>query len=38
MELLQRVKVDLEEHGTVEQEPKMEGRLMVMVLAPKKNR
>jgi translation initiation factor IF-3 len=38
MELLQRVKVDLEEYGTVEQEPKMEGRLMVMVLAPKRNR
>ena len=38
MELLQRVKVDLSEYGTVEQEPKMEGRLMVMVLAPKKNR
>jgi translation initiation factor IF-3 len=38
LELLQRVKADLSEHGTVEQEPKMEGRLMVMVLAPKKNR
>ena len=38
MELLQRVKVDLEEYGTVEQEPKMEGRLMVMVLAPKRHR
>ena len=38
MELLQRVKADLEEYGTVEQEPKMEGRLMVMVLAPKKRR
>ena len=38
LELLQRVKADLEEYGTVEQEPKMEGRLMVMVLAPKKNR
>ena len=38
MELLQRVKVDLSEYGTVEQEPKMEGRLMVMVLAPRKNR
>jgi translation initiation factor IF-3 len=38
MELLQRVKADLEPYGTVEQEPKMEGRLMVMVLAPKKNR
>jgi translation initiation factor IF-3 len=38
MELLQRVKADLALHGTVEQEPKMEGRLMVMVLAPKKHR
>jgi translation initiation factor IF-3 len=38
MELLQRVKADLEEYGTVEQEPKMEGRLMVMVLAPRRNR
>ncbi|MGB5260756.1 MAG: translation initiation factor IF-3 [Gammaproteobacteria bacterium] len=38
MELLMRVKTDLEEYGVVEQEPKMEGRLMVMVLAPKKNR
>jgi translation initiation factor IF-3 len=38
MELLQRVKTDLEEYGTVEQEPKMEGRLMVMVLAPRKRR
>jgi len=38
MQLLMRVKVDLEEYGTVEQEPKMEGRLMVMVLAPKRNK
>ena len=38
LELLQRVKADLETYGTVEQEPKMEGRLMVMVLAPKKHR
>ena len=38
LELLQRVKVDLEPYGTVEQEPKMEGRLMVMVLAPNRNR
>ncbi|MEN8108399.1 MAG: translation initiation factor IF-3 [Pseudomonadota bacterium] len=38
MELLQRVKADLEEFGTVEQEPRMEGRLMVMVLAPKKRK
>jgi translation initiation factor IF-3 len=36
LELLQRVKADLDAYGTVEQEPKMEGRLMVMVLAPKK--
>jgi translation initiation factor IF-3 len=38
MELLLRVKADLEDYGTVEQEPKMEGRLMVMVLAPKRHR
>ena len=38
LELLQRVKADLEPYGTVEQEPKMEGRLMVMVLAPNRNR
>lgn len=35
-ELLQRVKTDLDELGVVEQEPKSEGRLMVMVMAPKK--
>ena len=35
MKLLERVKADLEEHGLVEQFPKMEGRQMVMVLAPK---
>ena len=38
LELLQRVKTDLEPYGTVEQEPKMEGRLMVMVLAPNRNK
>ena len=38
LELLLRVKADLEPFGTVEQEPKMEGRLMVMVLAPNRNR
>ena len=38
LELLQRVKADLDEYGTVEQEPKMEGRLMVMVLAPKRRK
>jgi len=35
-ELLERVKNDLAEYGTVEQFPKMEGRQMVMVLSPKK--
>jgi len=35
-DLLDRVEKDLAELGTVEQYPKMEGRQMVMVLAPKK--
>lgn len=34
--LLERVKADLEALGVVEQFPKMEGRQLVMVLAPKK--
>lgn len=34
--LLERVKTDLIEHAVVEQFPKMEGRQLVMVLAPKK--
>ncbi len=34
--LLRRVEADLAEHCLVEQFPKMEGRQMVMVLAPKK--
>jgi translation initiation factor IF-3 len=34
--LLDRVEADLAEYGTVEQRPKMEGRQMVMVFAPKK--
>ena len=32
--MLERLKSDLVEHGQVEQFPKMEGRQMVMVLAP----
>jgi len=36
MEMLKRVEADLEEYGTVEQFPKMEGRQMIMVLAPVK--
>ena len=35
-DLLKRVEVDLSELGAVEQFPRMEGRQMVMVLAPKK--
>lgn len=35
---LERVKADLEEIGQVEQMPKMEGRQMIMVISPKKNR
>jgi translation initiation factor IF-3 len=37
--LLERVKADLDEYGMVEQFPKMEGRQLVMVMAPtKKNK
>jgi translation initiation factor IF-3 len=36
--LLERVRNDLEPYGQVEQFPKMEGRQMVMVLAPKKKK
>lgn len=35
--LLKRVEEDLSELATVEQFPKLEGRQMVMVMAPKKN-
>ena len=38
MELLKRIETDLEELATVEQHPKMEGRQMIMVLAPKKKK
>ena len=34
--LLERVRGDLEPHGVVEQWPKMEGRQLIMVIAPKK--
>jgi len=36
MRMLERLKTDLDEVGQVEQMPKMEGRQMIMVLAPKK--
>ena len=35
-QLLTRVRDDLEEYGVVEQLPQLEGRQMVMVIAPKK--
>jgi translation initiation factor IF-3 len=38
MELLKRVEADLEEYGSVEQFPKMEGRQMTMVIGPKKKK
>ncbi len=36
MQMLERVEKDLEEHGIVEARPKLEGRQMIMVIAPKK--
>jgi translation initiation factor IF-3 len=35
-ELLDRLRADLAEYAIVEQDPRLEGRLMVMMLAPKK--
>jgi translation initiation factor IF-3 len=35
-ELLKRVEADLQDYGSVEQQPLMEGRQMVMVIAPRK--
>jgi translation initiation factor IF-3 len=37
VKLLQRIQADLVELGTVEQFPKLEGRQMIMVIAPKKH-
>ncbi len=37
LEFLQRIEKDLEEFGQVEQKPAMEGRQMVMVVAPHKH-
>ena len=36
-DMLRRVEGDLEEIGQVEQFPKLEGRQMIMVIAPRKN-
>jgi translation initiation factor IF-3 len=38
VKMLDRLKIDLEPYGQVEQFPKMEGRQMVMVLAPAKKK
>ena len=38
MQMMNRLKSDLESYGTVEQEPKMEGRQMLMVVAPVKKK
>jgi translation initiation factor IF-3 len=38
MRMLERLKVDLDPYGQIEQFPKMEGRQMVMVLAPKRKK
>ncbi len=38
MKLMKRIEADLEEYGQVEQHPKMEGRQMMMVLAPLKKK
>jgi translation initiation factor IF-3 len=38
MRMLERLRGDLEPYGQVEQFPKMEGRQMIMILAPKKKK
>lgn len=38
MRVLERIRTDLEELGQVEQMPKLEGRQMVMIMAPKKKK
>lgn len=36
VQMLKRLENDVQEHGVVEQQPKLEGRQMVMLIAPKK--
>ena len=36
-QMLDRIEQDVADYGVVEQSSKMEGRLMVMVIAPKKS-
>ena len=38
MDLLKRIETDLQEHATVEQFPKLEGKQLSMTLAPKKKK
>ena len=38
MRQIERIRLDLQDFATVEQMPKMEGRQMVMVLAPTKKK
>ena len=38
MDLLKQIEVDLSEHASVEQFPKMEGKQMSMTLSPKKKK
>lgn len=38
LQMLRRISADLAEYAQVEQEPNLEGRAMVMVLAPKKKK
>jgi translation initiation factor IF-3 len=38
MRMLERIKADLDQQAQVEQWPKMEGRQLVMVLAPAKKK
>jgi translation initiation factor IF-3 len=38
MRMLERLRGDLEQYGQVEQFPKLEGRQMIMVVAPKKKK
>ena len=38
MSLMNRIAEDLDELGSVETEPKFEGRQVIMVLAPRKNK
>lgn len=38
IQLLERIEVDLAEHGTVESRPKVEGRQAIMIVAPKKKK